>query len=361
MTVVQVPLAERPYPVTVGAEGWAAFAAQLRSAVRGEFALLVTDDRVAPHWLVPVRDALAAAGWRLETRVLPAGEATKSLAAAATLYDALVEAQADRHAAVVSVGGGVISDLAGFVAATYARGIAFAPVPTTLLAMVDAAVGGKVAVDHPRAKNIIGCFHQPALVWCHLQTLATLPEAVFRAGLAETVKHGFILDPEYLAFQEREAAALLRREPAACERLVAESCRIKAGVVAADERETLGLRSALNFGHTFGHAFETMANYELPHGDAVALGMMCAARLSVALGRVGPDYLMRLQALLDRFGLPTTLPKQYADAAAVELMRGDKKAAGREIRVVLPTRVGHVELVGGVPDAAILAALRAAC
>src|SRR5262249_25363312 len=210
---------------------------------------------------------------------LPVGEATKSLTAASQLYDVLADLHADRKTLIVPVGGGVIGDLAGFVAATFNRGLPLLMVPTTLLAMVDSSVGGKVGVNHPRAKNLIGAFHQPAGVWIDTAALATLPEREYKSGLAGVVKYGVILDAEFFAWQEANAEAVLARDAEAVRHVVARSCRLKADVVEKDEREETGLRAVLNYGHTFAHAFETVGGYgSWLHGEAVSAGMLCASR-----------------------------------------------------------------------------------
>ncbi|HVJ80604.1 MAG TPA: 3-dehydroquinate synthase [Planctomycetia bacterium] len=347
-----VALQERGYQVVVADSGFAELGARLRALVKGTRSLVVADENVArAGHAAAVEKQLSEAGFHSKLHTLPPGEGTKTLPFAERLWDALVAMPADRRTLVVAVGGGVISDLAGFVAATYARGVPFAIVPTTLLAMVDASVGGKVAIDHPGAKNIIGCFHQPRLVYCNLETLSTLPQREVRCGLAEAVKHAFILDPEYLDMIERDAGKLLAGDRAALAEHVSRNCAIKARVVTADEREETGIRAMLNFGHTFGHAFETAGGYrELQHGEAVSVGMICAARLAVKLGRVGDDYLDRLRTLLERLGLPTRAPAELLECDLVSLMRVDKKASGGAIRFVLPSAVGRVELVEGVDE-----------
>ena len=360
-TTVHVNLGPRAYDVNISNSGWTAFAAALRRRCPGKLAFVVSDSNVAPHYLLPVRAALLDAGYEVLAHTIHAGESSKTLKEAAAALDVLVDAHADRKSVAVAVGGGVVSDLAGFVAAVYARGVAFAPAPTTLLAMVDASVGGKVGVDHPRAKNIIGAFHQPALVWCNLETLQSLPERAYRCGLAEAVKHGFALSEPYLREIERDADLLVKRDSKALRRLVEGSVRLKAAVVVEDERETSGRRILLNFGHTFGHAFEVLGDYrELEHGEAVSVGMCCAAELARRLGRVGPEYNDRMQALLHRFGLPTAVLSAFAPDDAVALMRGDKKSEGGLIRLVLPTGVGNAELVADVAESEIAAAI-AAC
>ena len=360
-TVVPVELGIRSYEVVVSDGGWRSFAERLRRASAGKLAFVVSDSNVAPHFLLPVRAALLDVGLEVVVHTISAGEASKTLAEAASAFDPLVDAHADRKTVVVGLGGGVVTDLAGFVAATYARGVPFVPVPTTLLAMVDASVGGKVGVDHPRAKNIIGAFHQPSLVWCNLESLQTLPDRAFRCGLAEAVKHGFALSESYLETIERDADRLLKRERDALRRLVKGSVQLKASVVVEDERETTGRRSLLNFGHTFAHAFEVLGGFtELEHGEAVSVGMCCAAELAHRLGHVGGEYNERLRTILRRLGLPTAAPSRFSPFEALTLMRGDKKSEGGAIRLVLPRGVGSAELVAGVEESNIAGAI-AAC
>jgi 3-dehydroquinate synthase len=348
------------YDVVIAESGWKAFAERLRKRCPGKLAFVVSDSNVAPHFLLPLRSELLESGFEVVAHTIPAGESSKTLAEASSALDALVDAGADRKTVVVALGGGAVSDLAGFVAATYARGVAFAISPTTLLAMVDASVGGKVGVDHPKAKNIIGAFHQPTLVWCNLETLQTLPNRAYRCGLAEAVKHGFALSEQYLESVELDANKLVRRDPLAQRRLVEGSVRLKAAVVVEDEFETTGRRSVLNFGHTFGHAFEVLGGFtELEHGEAVSIGMCCAAELARRLGRVDSEYNERLRAILTQFELPTTVPSRYTPDVALAVMRGDKKSEGGRIRLVLPCGIGSAELVDGVDEADIAATIAA--
>src|SRR5262245_13294706 len=255
MTSLRVELGQRSYDIVITRRGMAGLGPFAREATSAASALVITDEHVAPL-AEAVRASLADGGIRAGLAVRPPGEGQTSLAAATELYDALVELPADRRTLIVATGGGVIGDLAGFVAATYARGLPLFMVPTTLLAMVDSSVGGKVAVNHPRAKNMIGMFHQPRGVWIDLAALTTLPEREYRSGLAEVVKYGVILDPSLFEFLENNVAAILKREPGAVEHMVVRSCQLKAGIVEKDEREETGLRAILNYGHTFAHAFE---------------------------------------------------------------------------------------------------------
>ncbi len=360
MLPVRVPLGDRAYTITSpAAEPGGVRAVARRASPRGSAALVAHDANTRAHAL-PVAAALAGAGFRAVLAEVPVGEGAKSLAELERLLDALAALPADRHTLVVPVGGGVVGDLAGFAAATFNRGLPLLMVPTTLLAMVDSSVGGKVAVNHPAGKNLIGAFHQPAAVWVDLRTLDTLPDAEYVSGLAEVVKYGASLDADLFAFLEANAAAVLGRDPAALAHVVRRSCELKAAVVTADERETTGARAVLNYGHTFGHAFEAAGGYGAwRHGEAVAAGMACAARLAEKLGRVPAAFVARQDALLLALGLPTApLPGWPADAL-IDSMRRDKKAVGGDLWFVLPDRLGHAELVGGVPESVVREVLSA--
>ena len=309
-------------------------------------ALVVTDSHLEELALPAGYQAgLSSAGIDSTVMVVPAGEASKSLSQASRLYDELVRRKADRHTLIVALGGGVIGDLAGFVAATFNRGLPLIMVPTTLLAQVDSSVGGKVGINHPDAKNIIGAFYQPAGVWIDTDTLRTLPARELRCGLSEVVKYGVILDAEFFASLERDVEIIMGRDDEALRRIVVASCHLKAAVVARDEREETGLRAVLNFGHTIGHAMESVAGYDGPfqHGEAVAVGMVAEARLAERLGWIGVDAVNRLTRLLERFGLPTSAPGLDAGKLLAAMMR-DKKNQRGIIRFVLPRSIGKVEL-----------------
>jgi 3-dehydroquinate synthase len=347
---LEVALGARRYPIRIGpgllARGdWT-------GAVKGRDVLVVTDANVAPHYLPRVEAALAT--HRMRTLVLPPGEQEKTLARFGEAIAALAAMRANRDATIVALGGGVVGDLAGFAAACWMRGIAFLQLPTTLLAMVDSSVGGKTAVDLPEGKNLVGAFHQPAAVIADTDTLATLPPRELRAGLAEVVKYGAIGDPEFFAWIERHGGALLARDPAAIGEAIERSCRHKAAIVARDETEQ-GERALLNFGHTFGHALETASGYgELLHGEAVAIGMLMAARLSAALGHAPPEDAERLARLLAHLELPL-FPRSAIDPAQMlELMRLDKKSVSGQLRLILWRGLGRAEVVPGVPEGDLL-------
>jgi 3-dehydroquinate synthase len=360
MTTVRVELGPRSYDIRITSgqpEGPGPFA---RQRAAGSLALVVTDENVVAH-AERVATDLSAAGFRSVSVVLACGEGQKCLASVAALYDRLAELQADRRTLVVAVGGGVIGDLAGFVAATWNRGLPLFMVPTTLLAMVDSSVGGKVGINHPRGKNLIGAFHQPISVWIDTATLSTLPPREYRSGLAEVVKYGVILDPEFFIYLENHAEELLQRDPAVINQVVARCCRLKADVVEQDEQELTGLRAVLNYGHTFAHAFETVGGYGAwLHGEAVAAGMVCASRLAERRGLIEHAVTERQRELLAEFGLPTA-PKRWPIDEMIAVMRSDKKAVAGRLRFVLPCRLGEVALFDDVPEEQVREVLEASC
>ena len=358
MTTVRVNLGNRSYDIRLTTGDQSGFAPFVRTALpKATIAFVVTDANATALGVVAT-DALRQSGLRTETATVPAGEASKSAPQVERLYDVLAEVPADRNTAVIAVGGGVIGDLAGFVAATYNRGLPLLMVPTTLLAMVDSSVGGKVGINHAKGKNLIGAFHQPAGVWIDTEFLNTLPDREYRSGLAEVVKYGVIFDPELFAFLETRSAEILARDPECVRRIVKDSCRLKADVVEKDEREETGLRAVLNYGHTFAHAFETIGGYGAwLHGEAVAAGMVCAARLAVALNHITQDVADRQLALLNRLNLPIEPKPTWSTDALIDVMRRDKKSLAGKLRFVLPTRLGHAELMNDIPESAVREAL----
>ena len=313
---------------------------------------VITNKVVAPLYLEPVQRALEQAGGRVVPVLIEDGEPAKAWASLDHVIDALLAARCGRDSVIVALGGGVVGDLAGFAAAVYQRGIAFIQVPTTLLAQVDSSVGGKTAINHARGKNMVGAFHQPLAVIADVAALDTLPERELRAGIAEVIKHGFILDLQFVDWLEANIGRLLTRDRAALSHAVRRSCELKAQVVAADERET-GLRAVLNFGHTFGHAIEIGAGYgQWLHGEAVAAGMMMAAELSARAGTLRREDVDRIRALVARAGLPVLGPRLGIDRY-LELMQGDKKAAGGQVRFVLLDGLGRATLRGDI-DASLV-------
>lgn len=354
MQTVRVNLGLRSYDIALVERDAAGFGSFVRSALpKAHQALVVADTNTGVHGR-RVETALHSMGFQTRLAAVPAGEGSKSQGELAKLYDALYSISADRQTAIVAVGGGVVGDLAGFAAATYNRGLPLVMVPTTLLAMVDSSVGGKTGINHPQGKNLIGAFHQPSGVWIDCSHLDTLPDREFRSGLAEVVKYGVILDADFFADLEAQAQEILAREQKALLNITARSCRLKADVVEKDEREETGLRAVLNYGHTFAHAFETVGGYGAwLHGEAVAAGMTCAARLAEKLGRIGPELGYRQKALLESFSLPTSPKPGWATDDLLAVMKRDKKAAAGRMRFVLPTRIGEVQLVGDVPESLV--------
>jgi len=352
--LVEVRLADRSYAIEIATGNLPRLGRFVADQCKCTHAVIVTDGNVEdPHANVAAQ-SLADAGAEVDLLVVESGEQTES---AAWLWQKFLELGTDRKSIVVAVGGGVVGDLAGFIAATFARGLAFFQVPTTLLAQVDSSVGGKVGINLPGAKNMVGAFWQPAGVLVDTDVLATLPEREYRAGLAEVVKYGVILDAEFFSYLEAHAAELAAREPEVLATTIARCCRLKADVVEQDEREETGARAVLNYGHTFGHALEAVAGYGTwLHGEAVAIGMMCAARLAERLGRIGPDLTARQLALLTALKLPVEAGDVDRDALLAAMQR-DKKVEHGRLRFVLPSRLGHVELVANVPSSEAAAAI----
>ncbi len=282
--------------------------------------------------------------------VITAGEQSKSIRSYEDLLARMLAAGADRHAIVIALGGGVVGDLAGFVAATYKRGVRLVQIPTTLLAQVDSSVGGKVGINLPLAKNSVGAFWQPAAVIIDPSTLASLDDDNYAAGLSEVVKYGVIMDAEFFQFLESSVDLIRKRDSKTLETIIARCCQLKAEIVAEDERETSGRRAILNYGHTFAHAIESSFGYgQYLHGQAVGIGMVAAARLAELLNRVDPNFVKRQTDLLERLNVPTAFPSEKHDEILVAMQR-DKKNTGEQIRFVLPTRLGHVELVSSIDE-----------
>ncbi len=355
MNQVIVDLGTRSYPIRIGTGLLAQTGAFLREQGLTGRVVVITNPTVAQWYVSPVAQALREAGYDPQVLELPDGESYKSLREAERVYDFLVDGKYDRKTVLIALGGGVIGDLTGFVAATYMRGVRFVQIPTTLLAQVDSSVGGKVAVNHSKGKNLIGAFYQPQLVITDVATLDTLPDAEFSSGMAEVIKHGIILDPEYYRLVMDQLPALCRREHQSLAEVVAGSCRIKAAVVKADETEA-NLRAILNFGHTIGHALESVTHFtHYKHGEGVALGMLAATRIADRIG-LFPDA-ANLEADLARFGaalsLPTTIP-QLNVAELFDAIYLDKKVELGAIRWVLPEAIGKATITTDVPKAVVV-------
>ena len=335
MDTIVVSLGERSYPIHIGP---ALLANSALYGIKAKQVLLVTNDVVAPLYLERVKAALR--GRDVETVVLPDGERHKNLTTFADVIDRLVDARFHRDSCLVALGGGVVGDLTGYVAASYQRGVDFVQIPTTLLAQVDSSVGGKTAVNHPRAKNMIGAFHQPIAVLADTDTLRSLPPRELSAGLAEVIKYGVIVDAEFFAWLESHIDELRNLDAAALTHAIRRSCEIKAEIVSDDEHER-GRRALLNLGHTFGHALEAVGHYERwLHGEAVGIGTALAARTSLALGWLKPSDCERVERLLSRSGLPTRAAKVDVDELLLH-MRGDKKADQAGLKLVLIEALGR--------------------
>jgi len=302
---------------------------------------LISDSHVAELYGQRVARALQDGGIEAERLTFPAGEWNKTRDTWAALCDKMLEARIGRDGAVLALGGGVVGDMAGFVAATYHRGLPLVQLPTTLLAMIDSSIGGKTGVDTTHGKNLLGAFHQPAVVITDLDTLSTLPTTQLSAGMAEAIKHGVIADAAYFASLERDQQAVMERDPEALERLVSRSIKIKAQIVAADQREA-GRRALLNFGHTVGHAVEARSGYGMLHGEAISIGMAVEATLAERVGVAEPGTRDAIARLLQRFDLPLTLPHDAPIDDLIAAMRHDKKRRGGELHFALPRRVGEM-------------------
>jgi 3-dehydroquinate synthase len=355
---LSVALAERSYPIYIGARLlehgglWTHLLPQPRVA-------LISDDIVAPLYSQRIARALSTAGIGVVEITVPAGERHKDWETLNTVFDRLLSHRCERKTALVALGGGVIGDLAGFAAATYLRGVPFVQIPTTLLAQVDSSVGGKTAINHPRGKNMIGAFHQPLAVIADTDTLATLPQREIGTGLAEVIKYGLIRDLPFFEWLESNIEALVARDPTALAYAIRRSCENKAEVVALDEREESGARALLNFGHTFGHAIEAATGYGAwLHGEAVAAGMVIAARVSLHMGLIRADDVARITTLLERARLPITAPDLGLDRY-LQLMGIDKKVEGGKIRFILLRGLGSAFVTGNVPPDAVAASLSA--
>lgn len=344
MRELKVDLGERSYPIYIG-EGLISEAAsyfQKHGIGKKSPLLIITDSNVAPRHLPQLEESLKSGGYRVSSAVVHAGESSKSLAMLGDLVGEALDAGLDRKSVIVALGGGVVGDLAGFVAASYMRGIKFVQIPTTILAH-DSSVGGKVAVNHPKAKNIIGAFHQPEFVLYDLGSLQTLPPRDVSSGLAEVVKHGLIGDAAFVDWCEQNADKLRALDADSLGYALYKGCGVKASVVSQDEKE-LGLRAILNLGHTIGHALEAVAGYnELQHGEAISIGMVGAARLGVRCG-APQDVYTTTKRVLAKCGLPVSLPRHYDVDAIMAAMMHDKKFSEGTMVFIVPTAIGSVEI-----------------
>ncbi len=341
MDTLEVALGARSYPIYIGS-GLLSDADLLTRAVTARQVLIVTNSTVAPLYLEQLQRGLDCE--TQQVHLLADGEQYKTLSTFAEIIDTLIEARFHRDACLVALGGGVVGDIGGFAAACYQRGISYVQIPTTLLAQVDSGVGGKTAVNHPQAKNMIGAFYQPDCVIADTDTLSTLPKRQFAAGMAEVIKYGLILDADFFAWLEAHLDEVLSLDTDALRVIIGKSCELKAAIVAEDERER-GRRALLNLGHTFGHALESIGNYERwLHGEAVSIGMVLAAKTSVALGSLDPAAVERIAALLTRAGLPTEATDVDPERV-LENMQLDKKTTAKGLSLVLLEGIGNGVIV----------------
>ena len=348
---VRVALGERSYNIFIGDNLLDRAAELLQPLALGKRGVIISDSNVAPRYAGRLMESLGDCDYDAALLTVPAGESSKSLNQAKRILERLPSLRLDRQSFVIALGGGVVGDLAGFVAATYLRGINFIQIPTSLLALVDSSVGGKVGVNLPQGKNLVGAFYQPRLVIADTATLRTLPKRELRSGFAEVIKYGAITDAGFFRWLERDYRQVLRLESGAVRKAVRRCCELKAKVVSADEHES-GLRAILNYGHTIGHAMEALVEYEgLLHGEAVAAGMCCAACLSVKRAGLKRDEAKRLRALVKASGLPTDLAARFSATELIEAMRLDKKARAGKVRFVLLKRLGATVLSDDVTDA----------
>ena len=354
---LHVELGDNSYPLVVGTGLLNGVGELLTPHTKSNKVLIVSDAFVKTRYLPVVQESLKDAGLDVCTIEVPGGEESKSLAQFSRIQDGLVEHQLDRGSMLIALGGGVIGDLTGFAAAVYMRGIPYVQIPTTLQAQVDASVGGKTAINHPKGKNLIGAFHQPKLVVIDVGTLETLPQRDIRAGLIEVIKMGVIRDEPLFERVEEDLEAILNLDDTTLIEIISQACVNKAEIVAKDEKESR-LRMVLNYGHTFGHAIEALTHYNrYRHGEAVSIGMNCAAQLAVNLGIFSETDFQRQRVLLKRAQLPITLPSDLTPDALCDAMYLDKKTLGGKLRLILPTRIGEVVIRDDIEDRHVLQAI----
>ena len=349
VSVLTVNLAENSYDIVIERGALASLGQRCRAVGLKGVAAVISNPTVAALYGAAVQESLEAAGFTVVQIEMPDGEEYKNSTTLNQVYDALLAAGVDRGSFVVALGGGVVGDVAGYAAATWMRGIPFVQVPTTLLAQVDSSVGGKTGIDHPKGKNLIGAFYQPRLVLIDIDTLATLDQRQFSAGLAEVIKYGVAIDLPFFEFIEANCAAILAMDPDVMIKIILRSCQLKAQVVEQDEKEA-GLRAILNYGHTLGHAFESLSGYRgLVHGEAVAIGMVLAARISVAEGLCSREEFSRICALIARCGLPIEIP-HYDRQQLIDAVAADKKSKGGSITFICNQGIGEYAMSHHTPE-----------
>jgi 3-dehydroquinate synthase len=343
METVDVNLGERSYQILIGADWIEDVGTSLRRVLKHERVVVVSDRRVAALYAERVIKSLIAAGYSADLHIIPNGESLKILDTVSRIYDFLIEYNYSRESSLVALGGGVVGDITGFAAATYMRGINYVQVPTTLLAMVDSSVGGKTGVNHPLAKNIIGAFYQPKMVFIDTAMLKTLDPREFRAGFAEVIKHAVIWDAEFFEYLEKNVARIFALDPESLRPVVKTCCSIKARVVEEDEREA-GVRAILNLGHTIGHALEAVTRYRVYlHGEAIAVGMVAACRIAVKMGMFSNAEAARVERIILQSNLPHHIRQADPDDI-LERLKKDKKVRDSKVRFVLPEKIGRVAI-----------------
>jgi 3-dehydroquinate synthase len=358
---IDVNLSERSYDIVIMSGLLDDLSAKIESFVQQRKVLIVSDSNVSKLYGNKVLKGIKSTCSEAEITSFSAGEPSKTLATVESLYVKAIEMGLDRSSVIVALGGGVVGDVAGFLAATYMRGIDFIQIPTSLLAMVDSSVGGKTGVDLPVGKNLVGAFWQPKAVLIDTKTLRTLPEREVRCGLAEVVKYGIILDEEFFCYLENHKVELKNLDMDCYEEVIARCCELKAMIVVDDEREESGRRAILNYGHTFAHAIEVIKGYEkINHGEAVAIGMCMAANLSVADVRLDDAAELRQENLLRALHLPTTVDGVKA-SEIYNAMQQDKKVLDGKIRFILPDTIGEVTLVEDLGKSMVMDAIRSCC
>ncbi len=357
MKTVRVPLGNRSYPIYIGENLLRGLGLLFRRHGLPRPVVIVTDKNVAPLYLKTVERSLTGSGFFVRSIVIPAGEKQKNLRRAEAIFTALLRWKIERRSTIVALGGGVVGDLAGFIAATYQRGVNFVQVPTTLLAQVDSSVGGKVGVNHSLGKNMVGAFYQPVFVAADVATLRSLPQREMVCGLGEVVKYGIIMNRKFFSYTQRHMSKLLRMDNNVLTQTVAECCRMKAFVVSKDEHEQ-NLRAILNFGHTVGHSLEHAGKYRsLKHGEAVLLGMAAESFIALRLGLISSSDAARIESAVLSVPLPLLHSVTISSRNLLNAMRVDKKVEGARIRFVLPTSIGKVRLPQPVEEEKILEGL----
>lgn len=357
MRKIPVSLGPCSYEIVIGHEILAELGKALRELELGSKQMIVTSETVWNLYGKIVRDSLEASGFDVSVTLVSDDEEAKSFQTLATIFDRLLESEFERSSGIIALGGGVVGDVSGFAAATFMRGIRFVQVPTTLLAQVDSSIGGKTGVNHSKAKNLIGAFHQPSLVWADTSTLSTLPEREIRSGLAEIIKYSVIADAALFKLLSESVDSFSSISRDALIEIVSRSCSIKARIVEEDEKEH-GVRSILNYGHSIGHALETLTGYaHYTHGEAIAIGMMAAARISLEIGATDQDMVQSQEGIIKRAGLPTAISQPIGSIEIVRQLRKDKKRIDERIRWVLPRRLGEVFLTEDVPSEVVLEVL----